>query len=86
MITAGFAMPGFEARLRAFRVYKPVTDITKPSGYKFTQDGTALWLAKTPMAEYCNDATASCRNIFTVLPNGTTVAFTAANAAALTPT
>ena len=75
MITAGFAMPGFEGRLRAFRMYKPVADVTKPSGYKFSQDGTALWLAKTPMADHCNDATASCRNIFTVLPNGTTVAF-----------
>ena len=85
MITAGFAMPGFDGRLRAFRMYKPVTDITKPSGYKFSQDGTALWLAKTPMAAYCNDATASCRNIFTVLPNGTTLAFNESNALALTP-
>ena len=85
MITAGFAMPGFDGRLRAFRMYKPVTDITKPSGYKFSQDGTALWLAKTPMADHCNDATASCRNIFTALPNGTTVAFNAANALTLTP-
>ncbi len=75
MITAGFAMPGFDGRLRAFRMYKPVVDVTKPSGYKFSQDGTALWLAKTPMADHCNDASASCRNIFTVLPNGTTVAF-----------
>ncbi len=85
MITAGFAMPGFDGRLRAFRMYKPVTDVTKPAGYKFSQDGTALWLAKTPMADICNDATASCRNIFTVLPDGTTVAFNAANALALTP-
>ena len=50
MITAGFAMPGFDGRLRAFRMYKPVVDVTKPSGYKFSQDGTALWLARTPMA------------------------------------
>lgn len=85
MITTGFAMPGFDARLRAFRMYKPVADVTKPSGYTFSQDGTALWLAKTPMADYCDDATASCRNVFTVLPSGTTVAFTAANAAVLTP-
>jgi Neisseria PilC beta-propeller domain len=85
MITAGFAMPGFDARLRAFRMYKPVADITKPSGYKFSQDGTALWLAKTPMADHCNDATASCRNIFTVLPNGTTLAFNESNALTLTP-
>ena len=85
MITAGFAMPGFDGRLRAFRMYKPVTDITKPSGYKFSQDGTALWLARTPMAGFCNDATASCRNIFTVLPDGTTIAFNESNALALTP-
>ncbi len=32
MVTTGFALPGFEARLRAFRVYKPVPDPTKPSG------------------------------------------------------
>jgi hypothetical protein len=85
MITAGFAMPGFDARLRAFRMYKPVVDVTKPSGYKYSQDGTALWLAKTPMADHCNDASASCRNIFTVLPSGATVAFNTANAAALSP-
>ena len=85
MVTTGFAMPGFEARLRAFRVYKPVVDATKPSGYKFSQDGTALWLAKTPTADYCDDATASCRNIFTVLPNGTAVAFTDSNAGTLSP-
>ena len=85
MITAGFAMPGFDGRLRAFRVYEPVADITKPSGFKFSQDGTALWLARTPTDELCNDATASCRNIFTVLPDGTMIAFTDANAAALSP-
>ena len=85
MVTSGFALPGFDMRLRAFRVYKPVADTTKPSGYRFDSDGTALWVAKSPMADYCNDATASCRNIFTVLPNGTMVAFTAANAATLSP-
>ena len=70
MVTSGFALPGFDMRLRAFRVYKPVTDVTKPTGYKFSADGTALWVAQSPMAGYCNDATASCRNIFTVLPDG----------------
>ena len=85
MITAGFAMPGFDGRLRAYRVYKPVADVTKPSGYKFTQDGTALWVATTPTTTYCNDATASCRNIFTALPDGTMLAFTEANATALSP-
>jgi hypothetical protein len=84
MVTAGFAMPGFEARLRAYRMYKPVADITKPAGYKFTQDGAALWMARTPTADYCNDATASCRNIFTVV-GGVSVAFTEANALLLKP-
>jgi hypothetical protein len=86
MVTTGFAMPGFEARLRAFRVYKPVTDATKSSGYKFTQDGTALWVAKTPTSGYCNDASASCRNIYTILPGTTTpIAFSAANVGTLSP-
>ena len=86
MVTTGFALPGFEARLRAFRVYKPVVDTTKPSGYKFTQDGTALWVAKTPTAAYCNDASASCRNIYTILPGTTTpIAFIAANTGTLSP-
>jgi hypothetical protein len=83
MVTSGFALPGFDMRLRAFRVYKPVTDTTKPTGYKFSADGTALWVAQSPMTTYCNDATASCRNIFTVLPDGTTVAFTESNASTL---
>jgi hypothetical protein len=86
MVTTGFAMPGFEARLRAFRVYKPVADATKASGFKFTQDGTALWVAKTPTATYCNDATASCRNIYTILPGTTTpIAFSSANVGTLSP-
>jgi hypothetical protein len=71
--------------MRAYRLYKPATDATKPTSYKFINDGTALWVAQTPMAGYCNDATASCRNIFTALPNGTVVSFTDANAATLSP-
>ena len=85
LLTSAFALPGFEMKLRAFRVYKPVADTTKAIGYKFASDGTALWTAKTPMADYCNDATASCRNIYTVLPGGTMIAFTAANASTLSP-
>lgn len=77
LVTSGFAMPGFAGRLRAFRVYRPVTDTTKPSGYRFDQDGTPLWVASTP-------ATTS-RNIYTVLPDGTMVSFDAANAEALRP-
>ena len=64
LLTSAFALPGFDMKLRAFRVYKPVADTTKAIGYKFASDGTALWTAKTPMADYCNDASASCRNIY----------------------
>ena len=85
MVTAGFALPNFEGRLRAFRVYEPEPDNTKPSGYKFVADGTPLWVAKTPTEDHCNDASASCRNIFTALPDGTVVEFTESNAAQLSP-
>jgi hypothetical protein len=75
MITTGFSLPGFDAKLRAVRVYRPVADATKSVGYKFVQDGTRLWDASTPAA--------ASRNIYTSLPNGTVVAFNAANAAIL---
>jgi hypothetical protein len=74
LVTTGFQLPGFEAKLRAFRVYRPVVDTTKPSGHKFVQDGTRLWVSSTPAA--------GSRNIFTVLPGSNDlVAFTAANVA-----
>jgi hypothetical protein len=71
-VTAGFSLPGFEARLRAFRTYKPVVDLTKPTGWKFVSDGTPLWpdldgrpslagLARTP-------ANSNARNIYTYIP------------------
>jgi hypothetical protein len=85
MLTSAFALPGFEMKMRAFRVYKPVADTTKAIGYKFATDGTALWTAKTPMADYCNDASASCRNIYTQLPGGSMIAFTTANSSTLSP-
>lgn len=98
LVTAGFRLPGFDGKLRAFRVYKPVEDETKPSGYKFVNDGTRLWTAcapgVTPAASFTNDVglTSPCtalstasRNIYTALPDGTVVAFTAAQAAALAP-
>ena len=85
MVTAGFAIPDFEASLRAFRVYKPVPDSTRPSGYRFESDGTAVWVARTPMETYCPDTTASCRNIFTALPDGSVVPFTVANLSLLSP-
>jgi hypothetical protein len=77
MVTSGFSSRDFTGRLRAFRVYAPELDATKPSGYKFTRAGTKLWVAKTPAA--------ASRNIYTALPDGTMVAFDAANAAALEP-
>ena len=93
MLTAGFAMPGFDGRLRAYRAYKPVADSTKPAGWKFVNDGTALWpdldgrpalkgLARTP-------ADPNSRNIYTFIPGasggGSVVAFTTANTALLSP-
>ena len=35
MITTGFSLPGFDAKLRAVRVYRPVVDPSKSVGYKF---------------------------------------------------
>ncbi len=71
--------PGFPGRLRAFRVYRPEPDSTKTSGYKFVGDGTALWVARAPTAGE------GSRNIYTVLPDGSMLSFTSANAAALAP-
>jgi Neisseria PilC beta-propeller domain len=92
LITAGFSLPGFDGRLRAFRAYKPETDSTKPAGWKFVSDNTKLWrdldgrptlagLARTP-------ADPNSRNIYTYVPDGSgggsVVTFTTANAATLT--
>jgi hypothetical protein len=77
VVTAGFALPGFDGHVRGFRVYKPVADSTKVAGYKFVADGTLLWTATTPGE--------SQRNIFTALPNGTMMSFTTANAGTLAP-
>ncbi|MBI4477277.1 MAG: hypothetical protein HY654_08900, partial [Acidobacteria bacterium] len=71
MVTSSFTLPGFDARLRAFRVYRPEVDSSRPSGYRFVADGTRLWVARPPAA--------SQRNIFTVLPNGSVIAFAAPN-------
>jgi hypothetical protein len=77
LITSGFALPGFGAALRAFRVYKPVADASRPSGYAFTSDGTRLWVAGVPDE--------SSRNIYTATPDGKIIKFSAANAAVLQP-
>jgi hypothetical protein len=91
MVTAGFSLPGFDGSIRAFRTYKPVTDSTKPTGWKFANDGTRLWpdLDGRPslagMARTVADP--NTRNIYTYLPagagSGSVVAFSTANAAQL---
>jgi hypothetical protein len=77
MITSGFELPGFGMKMQAIRTYRPVADSTKTVGYKFVSDNTKLWVASTPAA--------ASRNIYTALPDGTVVAFSAANAAILRP-
>jgi hypothetical protein len=92
-LTAGFGLPGFDGRLRAFRAFRPVLDSTKPTGWKFVSDGTRLWpdlddrpsmagLARTPLL-------ASSRNIYTFIPDssggGQMVAFSTANSGQLAP-
>jgi len=83
LLTTGFSVPGFDGQLRAFRLYKPVLDPSKPVGYKFTSDPAVftgerrLWVARAPAA--------ASRNIYTVTPAGVMTAFTAANAALLAP-
>lgn len=77
LITTGFSLPGFEARIRAFRTYKPESDWNKPDGYSFNQDGTRLWVAHTPGADQ--------RNIYTYIPAAGYVAVTQANLAAIKP-
>jgi hypothetical protein len=75
MVTAGFVLPGFEGRLRAFRVYRPERDSARGTGVAFVADGRALWSARTPDP--------AARNIYTVMPDGEVVSFSAASAATL---
>jgi hypothetical protein len=77
LVSSGYTLPGMDGKLRAFRVYKPIADVGRPGGYKFSQDGTRLWVASPPGA--------GSRNIFTVLPNGTMTPFTTGNASTLAP-
>ena len=85
MLTAGLAMPGFVGRLRAFRVYKPQVDATKPSGYKFLSDGTPLWVACVPGAGCAKEPDNTKRNLYTATPSGSMVPFNAANLTTLAP-
>ncbi|RPI53290.1 MAG: hypothetical protein EHM55_14260, partial [Acidobacteria bacterium] len=75
ILTTAFALPGFEGKVRASRLYQPVLDDTKPSGWRFDNDGTKLWVGSVPAS--------ATRNIFTVTQNGTMTAFTSANVATL---
>jgi hypothetical protein len=85
LVTAGFSMPGFDGLLRGYRVYKPVADGSKTSGYKFVSDGTLLWKACVPGASCAAAPDASRRNLYTTLSNGTMIALHTDNAAALAP-
>jgi Tfp pilus tip-associated adhesin PilY1 len=94
IVTAGFGLPGFDGKIRAFRTYRPEPDATKPTGWKFVNDGTKLWpdldgdrpelagLARAPKDP-------NVRNIYTFIPDGSgggsVVAFNLANAATLQP-
>jgi hypothetical protein len=96
MITSSFTLPGFDGKLRAFRVYRPAKPETgetaPPLGYKFVADGTRLWVACAPGTPTSGTSSTPClslstndRNIYTVLPTGQMVAFTKDNAADLQP-
>jgi len=78
LVTTAFRLPSFDAVMRAFRTYKPVADSTLQSGWKFTSDGTPLWIASTP-------SDPNKRNLFTATANGTIVALSTANVAVLAP-
>jgi len=78
LVTTAFRLPGFDGLLRGFRTYQAVADLTQPSGWKFTSDGRAMWIASTP-------SDPNLRNLFTARADGTLVALTTANAATLAP-
>jgi len=91
---------GLGGVLRAFRTYIPKSDSTQLSGWQFVSQLSAsdpggpqekrLWVAcvpgpgcATPTGTSVTDS--SLRNLYTVTPDGTMVAFTTANVATLAP-
>jgi hypothetical protein len=85
LVTAGFSLPGFDGVLRGFRVYKPESNDSQPSGYKFISDGTLLWKACAPGSGCAAAPDSAARNLYTTLSDGTMVAFHPDNAAVLAP-
>ncbi len=85
LVTAGFSLPGFDGLLRGFRVYKPVTDGSQPSGYKFVSDGTLLWQACAPGSACAAAPDVTRRNLYTTTAAGAMIAFHTDNVATLAP-
>jgi hypothetical protein len=85
MVTTGVEMPGFDGRLRSFLVYKPHTDSSQPTGYKFKSDGTRIWVACVPGQTGCAVADSNLRNLYTADASGNMIPFTTANTATLAP-
>jgi len=87
MLTSGFSLPGFDGVLRAFRTYVPAIDSTKPTGWKFSKDGTQLWPDLDGRPGLAGKARApgdpNARNIYTFVPGVGVVPFTTANEAIL---
>ena len=93
LLTGGFTLPGFDGVLRAFRTFKPVVDSTKPTGWKFVNDGTRLWRDLDGRPSMAGKARIpldpNTRNIYTFIPDGSgggsVIPFNLANAATLAP-
>ena len=91
LLSAGFSLPGFDGVLRAFRVYRPESDSTKATGWKFVNDGTKLWPDLDGRSSLAGQARVpadpNARNIYTYIPDGSgggsMVAFTTTNEATL---